>query len=438
VSKLESHLSVAQRLGQVITLHVSASALQQGIVLLSASLAGNLFQYLFHFAAGRILGPTEYGIFASLLALSVILTVPTGIAQTVVTQYTAGFFARKEMGKASGFALDAASRLTVVSLLIFVLVALASPIIAAFLNIPSIWPVVAMGSFFFFAGPLTVLTGALQGLQRFYGVGAQIVLGPGFRLLAGLLLVGLGLGAAGALSATAVSNLIVLALTVPLVRDLLGAPRSQHSLQLLQVTSYTGLVFWGTLAFVVVTNVDLVIVKHFFEPLQAGYYSAASVLGKTILVLPGAVAVFLFPKSSFRYALGQGASDLVRKSGIITLALSGLAAVALYVFQTPAVLIMFGDEYRQAAPLVGMYGATMALFALVQLLFNYYLSRQDARFVWLLVVSAVALGVFLALVHPSLEFVILSLACGGLGILVISEVWLDGFGFVELIKTNIR
>ncbi len=85
-----------------------------------------------------------------------------------------------------------------------------------------------------------------------------------------------------------------------------------------------------------------------------------------------------------------------------------------------------------------MYGATMAFFALVQLLFNYFLSRQDARFVWLLVVTAALLTVLLAFVHPSLEFVILSLAVGGAAILVVSELWLDGFGFVGLIKTTIR
>ncbi len=438
MSKVEPHLSVAQRLGQLVTLRVSARALKQGIVLLSATLIGNLLQYLFHFAAGRILGPIEYGILASLLALSVILTVPTGIAQTVITQYIAGFFARKEMGRASGFAVEAAKGLTIIGLGIFFLTALASPIIAAFLNIPSTWPVLAMGTFFLFSGPLVTLTGVLQGLQRFYGLAAQTVLGPGLRLLAGLVMIGLGLGAAGALTATAVSNLIVLGLTTPLISDLLGTSRSQHGLKLSEVSNYTGIVFWGTLAFAVLTNVDLVIVKHFFQPEQAGYYSAASVLGKTILAFPGAVAMLLFPKSSFRHALGQGASDLARKSGLVTLALSGFAAVLLYLFQAPAIQIMFGEEYRQGAPLVGMYGASMAFFALVQLLFNYYLSQKDARFVWLLAVSAALLTGFLAFVHPSLEFVILSLAISGAAILAVSELWLDGFGFVGLIKTTIR
>ncbi len=429
---------MAQRLGQLVTLRVSARALKQGIVLLSATFVGNLIQYLFHFAAGRILGPTDYGILASLLALSVILTAPIGIAQTVITQHTASFFARKEIGRASVFAIDAAKALTVVSLAMFVLIALASPVIAVFLGIPSVWPVIAMGSLFLFAGPLTTLTGVLQGLQRFYGLAAQAVLGPGFRLIAGLLLISLGLGAAGALTATAVSNLAVLALTAPLIKDVLRPLHGEHGLPVSEISGYARIVLWGTLGLAVLTNVDLVIVKHFFPPLQAGYYSAASVLGKTILAFPGAIAIFLFPKSSFRHALGQGASDLARKSGMITLALSGFGAAVLYLFQAPALRILFGEEYQQAAPLVGMYGATMAMFALVQLLFNYYLSQGDARFVWLLVASAAALTAFLAFVHPSLQFVILSLTFSGAGLLVVSELWLDGFGFVAWIKTAIQ
>lgn len=438
MSKLESHLSLTQRLYDLVSLRVSTRALQQGVVLLFATLIGNVLQYLFHFLTGRLLGPTEYGVLASLLALAAILTVPTGIAQTVITQYVAGYFARQEMASASGFISTATKLLAVAGLVIFALVVVASPVLATVLNIPSIWPVIAMASFFLFAGPLTSLTGVLQGLQRFYGLAAQSILGPGIRLLAGFILILFGLGAAGALSATAASNLIVLSLTVLMLRDLFHTQPSETGLEIRQVTRYTGLVFWGTLAFAVLTNVDLVIVKHFFDPLQAGYYSAASVLGKTILSFPVAVATVMFPKTSFRHALGQNASDLARQSGVITAGLCGLGAVFLFLFQGPAVQIMFGDDYRLAAPLVGLYGATMALFALVQILFNYHIAQQDARFVWLVVGAAALLTGFLVLFHSTLEFVIVTIAITGAMILLISELWLDAFGFVGLIKTTFR
>ncbi len=436
MSKLEAHLSITQRLDQIVAVPFSAHALQQGMVLLFATFLGNLLQYLFHFMAGRMLGPTEYGILASLLALGAILTVPGGIAQTVITQYVASFHAHQELERAGNFVVTATRLLAVVGVAAFVLIAVVSPVAASILNIPGAVPIVAMGSMFLFAGPLTTLTGALQGLQRFYGLAIQSVLGPGFRLVAGLVLIGVGAGASGALSATAVSNLIVLALTAVMLRDLLAVRRGDSGVKQSQLFSYTGIVLWGTLAFAVLTNVDLVIVKRFFDPEQTGYYSAASVLGKTILAFPGAVAIVLFPKTTFRHALGQSTADLARKAGIVTTVLCGVGAVGLFLFQTPVMLVMFGEQYSMGTPLVGLYGTAMALYALVQLLMTYYIAQQNARFVWLLVAAAAALGLFLVFFHYSLEFVIVSLAISGAAILVISEVWLQGFGLAKLIRMS--
>src|SRR3972149_2017554 len=40
------------------------------------------------------------------------------------------------------------------------------------------------------------------------------------------------------------------------------------------------------LCFMVLTNIDLILVKHFFTPMEAGYYSIAQIVGKIILFLP--------------------------------------------------------------------------------------------------------------------------------------------------------
>jgi O-antigen/teichoic acid export membrane protein len=301
---------VRQRLAERILPHISALALQQGIMLLVANVLGNVLQYLFHFFASHALGPEEYGIVTTLLGLSMILSVPAGIAQTVITQYVSGFYAKKEWGHVAALFADAMKALSLASVAAFGLILIASPFIAAFLNVPSAVPVVAMASMFLFMGPFITLIGALQGLQQFNCVGAQLVAGPGFRLAFGILLISIGWGAGGALGATTLSNLFFIGIALFWTRDLWSGKADGHGLTWGSISQYSGIVFLGTLAFTISTNIDLVIVKHFFPPVQAGYYSAASVLGKVILFVPGAIATLMFPKTSYRYALGQNASDL--------------------------------------------------------------------------------------------------------------------------------
>lgn len=422
---------VKKGIAEVVGLRLSPRTLQQSAVLMAAGLSGNVLQYVFHFISSRMLGPAEYGIFAALLAFSTMLLVPAGIAQTVLTQYVSGFFARGETHKISALFSDGLVKLSIAGGVGFALVVLASPVIAGFLNIASTGPVVAMASLVFFAGPFTAIVGSLQGLQRFYLVAAQLLFGPGFRLVAGVVLMAVGWGASGALGATTVSNLIVVAFGLVYVRNLWSSARGGHGLTMSAVSQYGGIVLIGTLAFTVLTNIDLVIVKHYFAPLEAGYYSAASVLGKIILFVPGTISTLMFPKTSYRFALGQSASDLARLCLAAAALLSAAFAAALMLFPDLAVGVLFGSGYENSIPLVGLYGITMGLYALVQLLLAYYISQEEARFTWLLVAVAALLTGFLTVVHGDLVQVIAALAVSALVILVVSELWLHGLGIVR-------
>ncbi len=429
---------VVQRVNQYVRAYAMNPTVQQGVVLLVANTLGNALQYIFHAFVSRAMGPDEYGVFASLLALYVIVNVPTGIAQTVITQYVARFRARNEMSRVGALFVDSLKYLSLAGVGVFALVAVVSAPIASFLNVPSALPVIAMASIFLIAGGSTVVSGTLQGLQRFYVISANGVLGPAFRLIAGVAMVALGWSAAGALGASTVSAFLVMLIGFYFVRDLWRATGAPHDLALGAVSRYSGIVLIGTLAFTMLTNIDLIVVKHFFTPGQAGYYSAASVLGKIILFFPTAVSTILFPKTSHRHALGQDASGLARQSMLALVGLCGLSVAALALFPAPAVHLMFGNQYDGSIGLVGLYGATMGLFALVQLLMTYYISLEEARFVWLLAGVTAVLTVVLAFVHISLTQVIVSLAVSAIGVLVISELWLGGMGLARRSEAAIR
>ncbi len=407
---------------------LAAPALRQGALLFFASSAGNVLQYGFHVFASRMLGPGEYGVLTALLALSTIVGVPAGIAQMVITQFIAGLNAQKEHGKVAALLLDALGKLILAGIGVAVGIGLAGNAIAAFLHLSSPLPVYAMASALALAGGIVAMTGALQGLQRFRALAATGIIAPGSRWLFGWLLIASGYGAAGALGGTTAANLVVLAVGFLALRDALGAPKERHQLAFAAVSRYAALVLLGTLALAVITNVDLIVVKHFFSAEEAGYYSAASVLGKTILFFPGAVFTIIFPKISHRAALGERSADLARAGFLVTLALCGSAALTLFVFPSFAVRLLFGSQYDFAIPLVGWYGVAMGLCAITQLLWMIYSAQAEARFVGLLVATALTLTLVLWFFHATLFQVIVTLAVSAFALVTVSELWLGGLG----------
>ena len=68
-------------------------------ILLIGSLVVNISNYFFHFSMGRMLGPSDYGVLASLLSVLYLVSVFSGTLSTVAAKFTADFFSAKNFGK---------------------------------------------------------------------------------------------------------------------------------------------------------------------------------------------------------------------------------------------------------------------------------------------------------------------------------------------------
>jgi O-antigen/teichoic acid export membrane protein len=114
--------------------------------------------------AARWLGPEDYGVVAAMLAVMVIVTIPSFSLQVIVA---------REIAQAPGDEPTAAvlavrcRQAIVLGLGLTALACVLSPWIRDWLNLPSVWPVVITATV---SVPLlltTVLRGALQGRHRY-------------------------------------------------------------------------------------------------------------------------------------------------------------------------------------------------------------------------------------------------------------------------------
>jgi len=357
--------------------------LQDAGIMFIASIVAGICNYLYQIYMGRALGVEEYGIFGSLFALSYIIFVVSGTIQTSCARFVSKFVGEGKEGNISYLLHGLLKRMFIFGIIVFVLFILSSGLISSFLKIESVLPVVIVGGFLFLSILLPVNLGALQGLQKFKWLGSNSIINFSSKLLFGVLLVGMGFGVNGALSAIVIGSAIALMISfAPLKSFLFSDCKANPGFNFLELYKYSLPAMLATFCFAVPANVDVMIVKHFFSSHDAGLYTAASVLGKIVLFMPGAITAVMFPKVSEMNASGKSTREMLNKSLFYATVLSGSLAIGYWFFPSLVIKIPFGDAYLEAMPLVRFYGIAMLFFSLSVVFMRYSLAIHDIKYVY--------------------------------------------------------
>ncbi|MBI3962220.1 MAG: oligosaccharide flippase family protein [Deinococcus sp.] len=343
--------------------------------MLLASTTANALNYLYTLLMSRSLGLEGYGSVVALFALIGIAAVPTGVVQNVVVDATARLAAQGLGTRAGALLRVALVRLVALYGVTLALILTGSTYLARFLQLPEPSLVTWAGLALFCAGLAPAALGVLQGLQRFPSLGLTTVLGPLAKLGVGVALVGLGWGVHGAVVGAVAGAALALATALFFVPAGWMA-RLREPVVFLTPTSWR--LAGNLMAFTGLLNLDVLLVKHYLAPSEAGLYAAASTGGKVLLFMTGAIPAVLFPQVITLHTRGQAAEAyrvLQRALGYTLI----LIAPALAVYWAAPALVMqllFGQAYVGAAPLLRPLALGMAGFAVVGALLTYQVGRQ--------------------------------------------------------------
>ena len=369
-------------------------------ILFIATLLGGVCNYLYQIYMGIALGPEAYGVFGALFAIFYIIFIVGGTIQTSITRFVSKLKAEDDYGT-MGFLLSGMTkRMALLGVLAFFIFVLASGHIAAFLRLERKEPVIIVGATLLFSLLLPVSLGTLQGLQRFVHLGVNGVLNASLKLSFGILLVSAGFGVSGALGAVVIASVFALGAAFIPVRSVFNQKGSDFNFWGLY--KYTFPVMVAMFCYTVPSNLDVIIVKHYFEAYDAGLYTATSVLGKVVLFLPGAVTAVMFPKVSELHAQNKVTVSLLNRCLMYTGIVSGAAAIGCLLFPSFVVNIVFGAEYIGAAPLIRLYGIAMFFFCLTVVLMYYNLAVHSLKYVYIFVFFTFLLIGLLSVFHSSM------------------------------------
>ena len=380
------------------------SLARAGVLLGVASVLSNALGYGLTVLLTRSFGPAEYGALGALLGVGLIGGIPAGALTYVLARRTAAAELPTGANERAGLRLS-----ITVGAVVGGLVIVLSPVADAFFHLGSPWPAFWLGVMLLPYSVQGALLGGLLGHERYTAFAAGQLLTALARFAAGVVTALLALSVAGAMAALAVGTFAAAAglwwMCGPASWSVPGRSRDLLADLARACSAIAGVI--------VLSNVDLLLARHFLSREESGAYALAALFGKACLWGAQFVPALVFPRLARD---GSGRGLLLRSAA----AAAGVGAAGILVASVaagPVVRVIAGDDpgYAEAVNLAVPFAILGTLWALVQLALLAAVAAGDprpGRLLW--VVVAVESLIIAVGAHDSPATILaVSLACTG-------------------------
>jgi len=362
------------------------SLARAGVLLGVASVLSNALGYGLTVLLTRSFGPAEYGALGALLGVGLIGGIPAGALTYVLARRTAAAELPAGANERAGLRLS-----ITVGAVVGGLVIVLSPVADAFFHLGSPWPALWLGVMLLPYSVQGALLGGLLGHERYTAFAAGQLLTALARFAAGVVTALLALSVAGAMAALAVGTFAAAAglwwMCGPASWSVPGRSRDLLADLARACSAIAGVI--------VLSNVDLLLARHFLSREESGAYALAALFGKACLWGAQFVPALVFPRLARD---GSGRGLLLRSAA----AAAGVGAAGILVASVaagPVVRVIAGDDpgYAEAVNLAVPFAILGTLWALVQLALLAAVAAGDprpGRLLWVVVaVEALVIAV---------------------------------------------
>ena len=373
--------------------------LVQNIIVVFFVNAGSALNYLFQVLAGRGLALEQYGLFNSLTSVLIVLSVFTSVLPLVLSRLTVNLI-QEGADKVGGLISAVLGWFSLLAVGLFLVLTVFSSIIANLVNIQSTTPVFVIAAAVALGALTPIPAGVLQGLQKFKQYGLYSCAAPTVKLFCLILFVFvLDLGANGALLSLPVSALAALLFGLFILRTYLKGPKTKPTkLVAKSMINFSGPTLLMTQGIALLMSLDMIFVRLFCYPNEAGYYATAAVLGRIPMFLSGMLVTVLFPEAARQKSTIEGLGNL-KTSFLLNLLLAGGFSLVVILFARPIIELMYGQTYAPAAPLLHITTLSMAAMSTTNVIFGYCLARGANQFNYFLYSGIIGFSLITLLWH---------------------------------------
>lgn len=383
---------------------ISHELIEGTLFIFIGSIVGNALAFLLNLFLARSLSYGDYAIFASLLSVITLASIPSNSINTIIVKFSTKYFVEKDKGKIKSLYVIFFKFIIGICLFVILTFSIFSPILSNFLHLNNLLFIIISGltiaSFY-----LNILnTSFLQGMLKFKFISLINISGGIVKLIIGISLVLAGYRAFGGLWAIFFMTLTSFLIGyIPLQRTL----RSKKSNEKLPINSkeirkFAVPAFFSVFFMTSFTSIDVVLVKHFFEPSLAGYYAGLSLLGKVIFYFTAPIPMVMFPLAVKRHTMNIKVNSLFYISIILVLIPSIIISCIYFLIPELVVKIFLGGrEYLYIAKYLGWFGLYLTIFSVINVCVNFFLSINRTRISLIVVATAILQVLLIYLFHES-------------------------------------
>jgi len=348
---------------------------KHNFVFFCGSMVVAIFSYLYHPILGRMMDLESFGEVQALISLLTLFSVLAVFFRTIVVNIVANTQEIKEkqeiilMLQKVGFYLVLA-----ISLLIIVF----SRELKTLLNFHSFYPFISLAILLILSLFSTFRSAILQALHKFKELSKANILISAGRLIFAVILVYFGWASFGAITAIILAQLLALAYVFWKTKDSLGSlikAKVRINGQIKKELVYGFLAFSVTLCVTFLYSADVIIMKHYFPPDQAGLYSGVATIARIIFFVTGSIAGVLFPFIKINDANKEN-KKILTKSLLGMAILGGIILLVFLTFPDIIIRILIGQRYLVYANILPRLSFLLFLVSIINLVFYYFLALR--------------------------------------------------------------
>ncbi|HET8667624.1 MAG TPA: oligosaccharide flippase family protein, partial [Terriglobales bacterium] len=380
----------------------SSRILGGSLIMLIGSGLVSAINFGYNVAVARLLGPAGFGHAAVAVTLLMLASSITLAFQLVCAK----FIAKNDTpGGKAGVYSKLMQRAWFVGISVGSVLMIASDTVARYLNLPSPQLVVLLALGVAFYVPLGVRRGGLQGICSFRQLTGNFLLEAFVRFLGAIILIKIGFGVTGAVGAIAASVILAYFLP-PTPRELLAPATSGLPASFSE--GMQAIVFF--VGQVIINNIDILLVKHFFPSDLAGVYAAVALVGRVLYFFSWSVVSAMFPISAGAKHQDESVSVIVVPL-VLVLVLSVVFTLGLNMFPELVFRAIFGAKINASVQsfdsLLTLYAAATGTYSLAVVLMAYEMSRKLANTGWVQLAFSGAIVAGIGMFHSTLRQVVI-------------------------------
>ncbi len=368
---------------------------------------------LYNILIARMLGASGFGHASALYTLLMLMTAITLSFQIITSKFIAR--SSEAVVRAQIYAI-LLRRAWQVGVAVAMLIAAGSGYLQSYLNLPAQHDLILLAIAVAVYIPLGVCRGRMQGGYHFRGLAINVVVEVAVKLGGAMLFLHFRMGVTGVMTAILLSIIAAYIAGKPKAqkRAIPGVIKIAPFGEGVQAVLY----FIGQ---VILSNLDILLVKHFFPPAEAGIYAAVALVGRVVFMLSWSVVSSMFPVSASQAHRQEGRSTMYTGLflvGMVTTAF--IAAVAL----APEALwtMLLGKPFllnTAFSTLLTKYAVMTGIYCIAVVVMMYEISRRIGTAAWVQLAASGLLAGGIWRYHDSLSQVILVQMLVMFGLLVV-------------------